>query len=109
MPNDLDKYPLYELIYGKLVKLRRKKFKTGFQWHHFIEKTIRKNNPEFYERVEHLQKMILIPAFLNYSIGSMREERFKKLYGLEKHEVLFNRKLWRAGVYDKGVENEQEA
>ncbi len=100
MSNDLDKYPLFELKYGKLIKLRKKKFITGYQWHHYIEKTIRKNNPEFYKRVEHLQKLILIPAELNYSIGSIDEKRFKQQYGLEKHEVLFSRKLWRAGIYD---------
>lgn len=88
--NDTDCYPLYELTYGRLIKLHCKKFRSGWQYHHYIEKTHRKNNPKEYAKFEHLQKLILIPANLNYSISNMCEKRFNKLWGLDKKEVIFD-------------------
>lgn len=70
--------------------------------HHFVEKTIRKNNPEFYARVEYLQKLILVPAQMNYDASSgMSEEKFLENWGIEKYKVIFLKDKWLEGFYDK--------
>lgn len=70
--------------------------------HHFIEKQIRKNNPEFYARIEHLQKIIIVPAQMNYDASSgMSEERFLQNWGIEKYKIIFSKQAWHAGLYDK--------
>lgn len=70
------------------------------QMHHFVQKTIRKNNPEFYARVEHLQKLILMPPAMNYDLEGMGEKLFLKKWGINKYELIFNRRKWREGYYD---------
>jgi hypothetical protein len=62
---------------------------------------VRKTNPKFYERVEHLQKLILMPSKMHYDLHAMGEDTFFKRYGIEKHKLLFNRKLWRANYYEQ--------
>jgi hypothetical protein len=37
---------------------------------------------------------------MHYDLHAMGEDTFFKRYGIEKHELLFNRKKWRAGYYD---------
>ena len=66
---------------------------------------MRKTNPKFYERVEHLQKeAILMPSKMHYDLHAMGEDTFFKRYGIEKHKLLFNRKLWRrANYYDEQI------
>lgn len=41
-----------------------------------------------------------IQAKMHYDLHAMGEDTFFKRYGIEKHKLLFNRKLWRAGAYD---------
>lgn len=58
--------------------------------HHFIPKSIRKNSPEKYEKIEHLQKLILMPKDMHRDVHSaMRDERFFAKWGIEKSEVLY--------------------
>ena len=68
--------------------------------HHFIEKQIRKNNPEFYAKIEYLQKIIIVPAQMNYDASSsMSEENFLKNWGIEKYKIIFLKHAWHAGLY----------
>ena len=60
--------------------------------HHFIEKTIRKNSPEAYAKIEHLQKLILVPAQMNYDLSSgMSDETFYSKWGIAKRELIYRR------------------
>ena len=72
-----------------------------YQLHHFIEKQIRKNNPEYYARIEYLQKLIIVPAQMNYDASSgMSEENFLKNWGIEKYKIIFIKDKYNAGFYD---------
>lgn len=72
-----------------------------YHMNHFIRKSIRKNSPEFYKRIKHLQKMILMPAQMNLDLETMGEEAFYKKYGINKYDLVFSRLKWREGYYDK--------
>lgn len=74
----------------------------SYHAHHFIEKQIRKNNPEYYARIEYLQKIIIVPAQMNYDASSgMSEENFLKNWGIEKYKIIFLKQAWEAGLYPK--------
>lgn len=74
----------------------------SYQAHHFIEKQIRKHNPFFYARIEHLQKMIILPSQMNYDASSsMNDVNFLKNWGIEKYKIIFSKQAWHAGLYDK--------
>lgn len=106
MNEDLAKYPVFILVKNQgLIPAEHIKNTDYYNHffihaHHFIEKTIRKNNLEFYKRVEHLQKIILIPANLNYNISSMSDKAFFDEWGIDRALVLFNRKKWRENYYE---------
>lgn len=103
---DVDKYPTFMIKNNRLIKvslldIEGTTFSDPHQWHHFVRKTIRKNNPEFYARVEHLQKMILMPSEMNYDLEGMSENGFaNKWGGLNKDDLVFNRSKWREGYYE---------
>ena len=73
---------------------------TLIQAHHFIRQSIKKTSPDFYKRVEHLQKIIFMPSAMHYNLHSMSETRFFEMYGLNNNDLLFNRKKWREGYYE---------
>ena len=99
MQDDLKKYPRFffdELTRSILpeseITNRNPILFLNYQRHHFIEKTIRKNNPAEYKRFEHLQKMIFVPAEMNYDLSSgMSEENFFNKWGINKFDVIFNK------------------
>lgn len=98
---DLSKYPCFLFLKGTIRPiLSPENWDSSMQIHHFVRQSIRKNSPEFYKRVEHLQKLILMDAKTNYELETMGEETFKKRYGVNKNDLVFNRKAWRAGYYD---------
>ena len=74
--------------------------------HHFVRKSIRKNSPEFYAKVEHLQKLILMPAEMNLDLEGMSEKSFLDKWGMDKLDLVFSRLKWREGYYE--VEKEKE-
>ena len=99
--DDLSKYPCFLYQMGTIRPIPELScWSQDMQCHHFIKQNVRKTNPKFYERVEHLQKLILMPSKMHYDLHAMGEDTFFKRYGIEKHKLLFNRKLWRAGYYD---------
>jgi len=106
---DIKKYPLFffdlfdreiKPIESGMVQSVRDYNHAQVQLHHFIEKQIRNNNPEFYARIEYLQKLILVPAQMNYDASSsMSEENFLKNWGIEKYKIIFSKQAWHAGLY----------
>jgi len=106
MNDDLAKYPKFILVKNKglipadYIKTTNDYNHYEIQAHHFIEKTIRKNDPEFYERVEYLQKIIFVPPKVNYEIATLSDKRFFDEWGIDKSQVLFNRKKWRENYYE---------
>ena len=98
---DLKKYPCFLFEFGTIRPIPTpESWSQELQAHHFIKQNVRKTNPKFYERVEHLQKLILMPARTHYNLHAMGEDTFLNRYGIEKHKLLFNRLKWREGVYD---------
>lgn len=105
MNDDIAQYPCY-LFYNKTmqqvdwIKSTESYNHFVYDLHHFVRKSIRKNSPEFYKQVEHLQKLILMPKQMNLDLETMGEEGFYKKYGMDKNNLVFNRKKWREGFYD---------
>ena len=98
---DLKDYPCYIFRLKKLIKLKEPpEFWMGYQAHHFVRKSIRKNSPEFYKRIEHLQKIIFVPAQMNYDLETMGEVKFFQKYGVNKNDLVFSRRKWREGYYE---------
>lgn len=74
---DFKKYPCYLFRNKKLIRLKSPpKSWFGYQVHHFVRQSIRKNSLDFYKRVEHLQKLILVPTQMNYDLENMGEVKF---------------------------------
>lgn len=106
MDDDLNKYPVFfyypvtkEIYPADYLKTTRQ-WNTGYQMHHFVRQEVRRNSPDFYARVEHLQKLILMPAQMNYDLEGMGAERFYEKWQQNKDDMVFNRKKWREGYYD---------
>lgn len=100
--DDLSKYPCFLYQLGTIRPIPELTAWSGdMQLHHFVKCNVRKTNPKFYERVEHLQKLILMPSKMHYDLHFMGADTFFKRYGIEKHKLLFNRKLWRANYYEQ--------
>lgn len=105
MNEDIAKYPVFmlhnrELIPAPWIISTDCYNHYSYQLNHFVRKSIRKNSPEFYSRVEYLQKLILMPAQMNYDLETMGEDSFLNKWRVDKNSLVFNRKLWRAGAYD---------
>jgi hypothetical protein len=105
MNDDLSLYPVYMFYGGRLqtadwIKNTQNYDHYNWQIHHFIRQSVRKNSPDFYKRVEYLQKLILVPKQMNYDLETMGEKRFKEVWGVNKDDFVFSRKKWREGYYD---------
>ncbi len=67
-------------------------------FHHFITERFMDDHPKKFEKVKHLQRMLLVKRFfatnkddIHSDIHSaMSNERFKNKYGLDKRDLLFN-------------------
>lgn len=104
---DLKKYPCFLFEFGTIRPIPTPEcWSKELQCHHFIKKNVEKTNPKFFERVEHLQKLIFMPARTHYNLHAMGEDTFLKRYGIEKHKLLFNRNKWREGYYES-TDNER--
>ena len=83
MNDDIRDYPCFmvynkELVPADWIKSTNDYNHYVYQMNHFIRKSVRKNSPEFYKKVKHLQKMILMPSQMNYDLETMGEkENFK--------------------------------
>ena len=106
MNEDIAKYPVFMVNpNGKLKQIRIESTDDynhyEFELHHFVPQSIRKTQPELYERIVHLQKLILLPKDVHHSIHAGKGYR-----GLAWWELVFNRKKWRAGVYEDRTGND---
>lgn len=107
MQDDLKKYPRYffdeltrSILPESYMKERNSILFLNYQRHHFVEKTIRKTNPTEYSRFEYLQKLIFLPAEMNYDLSSgMSENLFYKKWGINKYDVIFNKNKWLEDYY----------
>ena len=105
--DDLGKYPCFLYQLGTIRPIPElTAWSPDMQLHHFVKSNVRKTNPKFYERVESLQKLILMPTGMHYDLHAMGADTFFKRYGIEKHLLLFNRKKWREGAYDESTDTE---
>lgn len=107
MNEDIAKYPIFlyypptkEIITADYIKETGQYNHIVYQMHHFIRQSVRKNSPDFYKRVEHLQKLYLVPVQMNYDLETMGAERFYEKWQQNKDDMVFNRKKWREGYYD---------
>jgi len=95
--NDTDKFPLffYNPESKKIDPIKKDTILnfpgTQWQFHHFIEKKYLKKHPEKREGLIKLQKLILMPADMNYDINS-RTLNFKKRWGIALEEVVYTDK-----------------
>lgn len=100
MNEDIAKYPVYMVNSNGIFKQINIKSIDDynhfeFELHHFVPQSIRKNNPQLYEKIVHLQKLILLPRDVHHSIHAGKGYK-----GLENWALLFNRKKWREDVYE---------
>ena len=94
MNYDIQKYDVYILKYGRLIKVD---FITDtscynhfiFELHHFVEQQMRRKNPTKYAKLEHLQKLILLKRDFHHSLPGMSEERVFKETGVHKWELMY--------------------
>ena len=96
---DILKYPCYLFYNGVMQKIDWLTSTESYNHyvyhlHHFIRKSVRKNSPDFYKRVEHLQKLILMPKQLNLDLEELGEDKFYKKWGMDKNNLVFSRLKW---------------
>jgi len=94
--NDVDKYPKFILRHGRLIpvelwEVEGMTFDKPMEWHHFVEKQIRKNSPKRYAELEDKQKMILLEKDFHHSLPNMSDKRVKEQTGLHKYELIYLR------------------
>ena len=88
---ELQKYPCYEFRNGRLIRIPPPKSWYGVELHHYITTQWQQNNPEKFKEVEHLQKLIFLPAVMHRELHA-KHSKFKEKYGIEIKELLFD---WR--------------
>lgn len=106
---DIQKYPLFffDMFDRTLKPIPKGELSSVddydhscYHAHHFIEKQVRKNNLSFYQRIEYLQKIIIVPAQMNYDASNgTSEEKFFKNWGIEKYKIIFSKQAWEQGLY----------
>lgn len=88
-PSDYNNHPCFMFCKGDLLPLEKELSRwDGYQRHHKITQSTLRANPE---RIQE-QKIIYMPTDVHINLhGSMSQKRFKKLYGIEKKELLYKR------------------
>lgn len=105
MNDDIRKYPCFMVYNGLVVPALWLENTENYNHycydlHHFIRQSVRKNSPDFYKRVEHLQRLILMPKQMNLDLEELGAEDFYKKWKVDKDNLVFNRKRWREGLYE---------
>lgn len=93
---DLAEFPCYEVKNGKLVPIPTPPSWMWVHLHHYIRTGWIKQNPEKFEQVRHLQKLIYMDPVMHIELH-MKHSRFKEKYGIEIKELLFD---WREYMLD---------
>lgn len=111
MQEDINRFPIYGLSDGKLIPLSIENVKQYNHFthnlHHFIKKGEYARNQAWYDERGIKQKLILLPIYLHLAVHSspaspnISDEQFLEKFRINKWDLLFNRKKWRDGYYDK--------
>ena len=100
---DLELYPCYKLVNGQLVRIPTP---PQWQWvhlHHFIRTKWIEKNPDKWEQVKHLQKLIYLEPVIHMELHN-KHSKFKEKYGIEIKELLFD---WREYMLDAKIARKQ--
>ena len=89
--SELSEFRCYIFQNGGLVEIPPPSNWNGLHLHHFITTQWQQNNPEKFEQVKHLQKLIFLPPEMHMDLHA-RHSKFKEKYGIEISELLFD---WR--------------
>ena len=101
---DLQRYPVFQYINGRLVKLRIPPSNYNvFEWqiHQYIEQQYIRLHPDKFKEIKHLQKLFFLPVrFIDKddSEHNMHGElhsgcrSFKERYGIDREELLWKLK-----------------
>ena len=71
----------------------------AYELHHFIPKSMRKLNKELYARVEHMQKLFLLPKNIHQRLHGCAESF--DYNGFKWYDLLFSRRKWKEGYYER--------
>jgi hypothetical protein len=75
----------------------------GCHVHHWIKQQAIKREPDWYAERGIKQRLIIVWHELHASIHSgISDKSFKNRWGVERNSLLFNKKAWRDGYYDRG-------
>lgn len=88
---ELNEFRCYIFKNGRLIAISPPLHWHGLHLHHFITTQWQQNNPEKFEQVRHLQKLIFLPPEMHMDLHA-RHSKFKEKYGIEISELLFD---WR--------------
>ena len=108
MNEDIKKYKdrIFLVVGKKLIKMVN--IHSTADYNHFfyqmnycVRREVRKNSRKFFERVENLQKLILMPKQMNYDLENMGEKKFFEKWGIDKNKLVFSRLKWRENYYEE--------
>ena len=85
---ELKEYPCYEFRSGRLERIPPPLSWNGLHLHHYITTQWQQNNPEKFEEVRNLQKLIFLPPQMHMELHA-KYSKFKEKYGIEIKELLF--------------------
>ena len=110
MNEDIKKYPIFLLSNGKLRRIYNVKSTDDYnhfilELHHFLGQTIRKNDPEFYKKVEHLQKLIFLKKDTHRGLPNYTDKKCLTETGMNKRDLMFIKDEWKSSYYE---ENEKK-
>lgn len=101
MNQDIKKYPVYMLEYGKLRMIDIESVNDYnhyfYQLHHYIKQQEYKSNKKWFDDREIKQKLILLSVPCHeqvhqQAIKNLTDEEFEDKYGISRWDLLFNRK-----------------
>lgn len=101
--DDIRDYGVYAVRPNRqLVKVDIKSvndyYHGAYELHHFIPKSIRKLNKELYTRIEHMQKLFLLPKNIHSQVHG-NSEKFD-YHGFKWYDLLFSRRKWKEDYYE---------
>ena len=86
---ELKIFPCFKFENGRLIEIPAPERWFGVELHHYITTQWQQKNPEKFEQVKHLQKLIFLPPQMHKELH-LRHRRFFEKYGIEIKELLFN-------------------
>jgi len=96
MNQDIKKYPIYQYIGGKIVKLKTiPEYWNPWQWqlHHYIKQQQIRRHPELeqYQKLFFLPSRIIIDGIEHNMHAELHQctRDFKERYGIDRSELLY--------------------